>query len=351
MRSSKKTSFALGILLAAAGLVASFAVVATAPAQSADGNSSSSSTTTTTTDTNVTTTAPTTTPLNIANNVTVGGVPVGGLGIDIAKSTIEAAFDRQLVLRITGKRVAMAPGEVSAVASIDAALNVAQTAAPGTAVTLKVAMNNYKLHKYVLKLGRRFNRAPVDAHVFLRGLRPRISEGSPGWTVKVSASERAIRAALAANRRFALTLPLKKISRHLSKANFGPVIVIRRDSNHLYLYNGERFRKRFSVATGQSAYPTPLGHFEIVVKWANPWWYPPNSPWARGEKPVPPGPGNPLGTRWMGLSAPGVGIHGTPESGSIGYSLSHGCIRMYIPDAEWLFNHVRVGTQVFIVSK
>jgi hypothetical protein len=351
MRSSKKTSFALGILLAAAGLVASFAVVATAPAQSADGTSSSSSTTTTTTDTNVTTTAPTTTPLNIANNVTVGGVPVGGLGIDIAKSTIESAFDRQLVLRIASKRVAMTPDEVSAVASIDAALNVAQTAAPGTAVTLRVAVNAHKLHKYVLNLGKRFNRAPVDAHVFLRGLRPRISEGSPGWKVKASASERAIRAALAANRRFALALPLKKISRHLSKANFGPVIVIRRDSNRLYLYNGERFRKRFSVATGQSAYPTPLGHFEIVVKWANPWWYPPNSPWARGEKPVPPGPGNPLGTRWMGLSAPGVGIHGTPESGSIGYSLSHGCIRMYIPDAEWLFNHVRVGTQVFIVSK
>ena len=38
--------------------------------------------------------------------------------------------------------------------------------------------------------------------------------------------------------------------------------------------------------------------------WRNPWWYPPNSPWAQGEKPVPPGPNNPLGTRWMGLSAP-----------------------------------------------
>ena len=52
----------------------------------------------------------------------------------------------------------------------------------------------------------------------------------------------------------------------------------------------------------------------------------------------------------MGLSAPGVGIHGTPNGGSIGYSVSHGCIRMYIPDAEWLFNTVDVGSQVFIVS-
>jgi len=118
----------------------------------------------------------------------------------------------------------------------------------------------------------------------------------------------------------------------------------------LTLYNGMKVVRKFGVATGQAVYPTPLGRFQIVVKWKNPWWYPPSSPWAQGEKPVPPGPGNPLGTRWMGLSAPGVGIHGTPQDGSIGYSLSHGCIRMHIPQAEWLFDHVEVGTPVFIVS-
>ena len=64
---------------------------------------------------------------------------------------------------------------------------------------------------------------------------------------------------------------------------------------------------------------------------------------------MPPGPNNPLGTRWMGLSAPGVGIHGTDEPGSIGWNASHGCIRMQVVDSEWLFDHVRVGTTVFIV--
>ena len=52
----------------------------------------------------------------------------------------------------------------------------------------------------------------------------------------------------------------------------------------------------------------------------------------------------------MGLDAAGVGMHGTPDDASIGYSASHGCIRMHIPDAEWLFNHVHLGTPVFIVS-
>jgi lipoprotein-anchoring transpeptidase ErfK/SrfK len=77
--------------------------------------------------------------------------------------------------------------------------------------------------------------------------------------------------------------------------------------------------------------PDAARAWRIVVKWRNPWWYPPNSPWAKGEKPDSAGAGNPLGTRWMGLSASGVGIHGTPDDASIGYSASHGCIRMHIP--------------------
>ena len=77
-------------------------------------------------------------------------------------------------------------------------------------------------------------------------------------------------------------------------------------------------------------------------------WTPPDSPWAQGALPIPPGPDNPLGTRWMGISAPNVGIHGTNDPASIGYSVSHGCIRMQIPDAERLFEMVYVGTTVTI---
>jgi lipoprotein-anchoring transpeptidase ErfK/SrfK len=133
-------------------------------------------------------------------------------------------------------------------------------------------------------------------------------------------------------------------------ADFGPVIVIRRTSNELRYYIGPRLVRTFGVATGQSIYPTPIGTFSIVDMQRDPWWRPPDSPWAQGLKPIPPGPGNPLGTRWMGLTAPGVGIHGTPDDASIGYSASHGCIRMHIPDAEWLFNHVDLGTPVVITD-
>ena len=64
---------------------------------------------------------------------------------------------------------------------------------------------------------------------------------------------------------------------------------------------------------------------------------------------IPPGPGNPLGTRAMNLSAPGIRIHGTPSWNSIGYSVSHGCIRMRIPDVEALYPMLSVGDSVWIV--
>ena len=107
--------------------------------------------------------------------------------------------------------------------------------------------------------------------------------------------------------------------------------------------------RQFRIAVGQTAYPTPPGLLRIVTKQVDPTWYPPDSAWAAGLGPVDPGAGNPLGTRWMGLSAFGIGIHGTPEPWTVGHQASHGCIRMAIPDAEALFDRVEVGTPVLIV--
>jgi lipoprotein-anchoring transpeptidase ErfK/SrfK len=273
------------------------------------------------------------------------------MNIAMAGATVESFVWSSLPLRIGKKQVGLNPVTVGLNAGLDAALLRAEAAQPGEEIPLTVSVDSALLREYVDSLAARFDHPAVNARAFLRHLRPQVTEGTRGQQVRKTAAMNAIRNAFKANRRFALNLPLKVIPRHVTKASFGPIIVIRRGSNRLYLYNSSRFSRRFGVATGQAVYPTPLGHFEIVVKWTNPWWYPPNSPWAKGAKPVPPGPGNPLGTRWMGLSAPGVGIHGTPNSSSIGYSLSHGCVRMYIPDAEWLFNHVNIGTPVFIIPQ
>ena len=117
----------------------------------------------------------------------------------------------------------------------------------------------------------------------------------------------------------------------------------------LYFYRDGELAKTYPVAVGMAAYPSPTGSFRIISKVVDPAWTPPHSPWAAGMSPAPPGPGNPLGTRWMGLDSPGVGIHGTYASSSIGTHASHGCIRMYLHDAEQLFDRVYVGTPVEIV--
>jgi lipoprotein-anchoring transpeptidase ErfK/SrfK len=307
--------------------------------------------TTSSTSTSPSTTAPTTTvPAVLPLGVTIGGVPVGGLTPEAAYAAVRAAFERPLIVVVAGHRLAPTPEQLGAVAYALNAVERAKTAPAGGQVPLRIAVDGRRVRAYVAALAKRFDRAPLDARLFLRRLRPWISKDRPGRRIARLAATQAIVSALVANRKGPLALKSTASPAAVKRRKFGPVIVIRRGSNRLFLYAGMRYVRTFGVATGQSVYPTPLGRHRIVVKWKNPWWHPPKSDWARGLAPVPPGPGNPLGTRWMGLSAPGVGIHGTPDPASIGYSVSHGCIRMRIPEAEWLFERARVGTTVFIVS-
>jgi lipoprotein-anchoring transpeptidase ErfK/SrfK len=125
-------------------------------------------------------------------------------------------------------------------------------------------------------------------------------------------------------------------------------IIVDLSQLQLYLYRDDNLVRSYPVAVGQPAYPTPTGTFVVVNMQVDPTWLPPNSDWAKNAKPIPPGPDNPLGTRWIGTSAPGVGIHGTPDDASIGTYASHGCIRMHIPDVEDLYARVVVGMPVII---
>jgi lipoprotein-anchoring transpeptidase ErfK/SrfK len=289
-------------------------------------------------------------PAIIPEGVTISGVAVGGLTPDVATATVQQAFAQPLQLEVGSTEVLVTPDVLGATPVVDRAVARALVAQPYSSVSLGVSIVSGTIADFVSKLAQRFDRAAVDSKLVLRNLRPWLSKERAGRKLNQRLAVRDINLALAAGKRDEIKLALTTVKPTVTRRNFGPVIVIRRNSNKLFLYTGTKYRRFFAVATGQSQYPTPLGRFTIVVKWRNPWWYPPNSPWAQGQKPIPPGPNNPLGTRWMGLSAPGVGIHGTPSDASIGYSVSHGCIRMHIPQAEWLFNHVEIGTTVFIVA-
>jgi lipoprotein-anchoring transpeptidase ErfK/SrfK len=262
---------------------------------------------------------------------------------------VQNAFAAPLELDLAATRVLVTPDLLGGTADVAKAIGNALVAPSGTAVQLPVTVNQSVTTSFIAKLAKRFDRAPTNARLMLRNSRPFITGELSGRRLDQRRVVRDVVTALTNSVRDPIAVKMLAVEATVTRANFGAVIVIHRGENRLFLYNGMRYWRVFSVATGQHAYPTPLGRFAIVVKWKNPWWYPPASPWAAGQKPIPPGPGNPLGTRWMGLSASGVGIHGTPDAGSIGYSVSHGCIRMRIPDAEWLFNHVQVGTTVFII--
>jgi lipoprotein-anchoring transpeptidase ErfK/SrfK len=289
---------------------------------------------------------------SVARGVTVGGIKLGGLGSESARTVVHRRFDRPLQISYGSEAWTVRPAAVGGSAAVDRAVAKALRAAPGTRVDLPTAVRTRDVRSYVRYLDHKYSTEPEDARlVRVKGVTPVISEGRPGLRVATGLMEARIATALRSPRYRSIGLATKPVAPKVTRESFGPLVVIGRGSHQLRLYDGPRLVRQFGVATGQAAYPTPLGTYEVVTMQRDPWWIPPpNSEWAHGAKPIPPGPGNPLGTRWMGLSAAAVGIHGTPDAASIGYSASHGCIRMRVPDAEWLFGHVEVGTPVAIVS-
>jgi lipoprotein-anchoring transpeptidase ErfK/SrfK len=337
-----------GVLIVAAALACLLAGLFSAAVLAATGPLGALTTTTLPTTTPTTTTAPPQ-PLLIAEGVSVGETEVGGMTLAEAKAIVQTKFDEALVIRFGRTKLSVSPQRLGATARVRLAIDQARRAAPNARIPLFVNLRAGRVSDYVKALARRFDRPARDAELTgLRRLRPWITKERVGKELKQRQAARRIVATLRTHER-TVRIRATRIDPRITRARYGPIIVIRRESKRLHFYRGIRLWKVLGVATGQSSYPTPIGHFSIVTMQRHPWWYPPDSDWAKNEKPIPPGPGNPLGTRWMGLSAPGVGMHGTPDAASIGYSASHGCIRMRIPEAEWLFNRVGVGTPVFIV--
>jgi lipoprotein-anchoring transpeptidase ErfK/SrfK len=343
--------FVLGFAAAGAFSGAVIADVTTSTTSSTVATTTTAATTTATTTTGVTTITSTTpsTPATVPPGVRVAGVRVGGLRPTEAVSAVQTAFRRPLPIVVDRNKLLLIPAKVASAYSATAVAR-ARIAQPGANVQLVVAVHGPALRAWLAAVEQRFARAPVDASLKLQSGKPVLTKDKPGRTLDTARLREKIVAALNANSRVPVRARTRPVTPKVSVGTFAETIVINRSLNELFLYDLGKLRRTFRVATGQAIYPTPKGVWHIVVKWKNPTWYPPvQDAWAKGLKPVPPGPNNPLGTRWMGLDAPGVGIHGTDEPTSIGYSASHGCIRMQVPDAEWLFDHVDVGTTVYIL--
>lgn len=204
--------------------------------------------------------------------------------------------------------------------------------------------------KAVLRtLGSSLAREPRDARVEVQDGWLRMVPSAPGLSVDTSAAVRAVTAALH-DESDPVELPVEVVPPAVSDDAVSSAILVRRGDRQLHHYVDGQIVRSYPIAVGKAGYATPTGTFEVTAKRRNPSWYNPGSSWARGmPRMVRPGPNNPLGTRALNISSPGIRIHGTSQSGSIGTAASHGCIRMHRTDVEELFELIDVGTPVVIV--
>ena len=292
----------------------------------------------------------------IAPGVSIDGVPVAGLTRAAATQTVlaqrVAPHRAPLLVTFRGRRIAIDPVAAGYRADVAYAVRAALLYGHGKAqqtvdVPLPERVNLARIRAILAAKAARVDLPARDAALSFRGATPVVTPARVGLAVDLAKADDLVRTALLTRTFPKYALPSERSIPQ--RTSVGTSVVVNRESLTLTLYRGTTRARTFPVATGMSAYPTPVGHFQIIEKQVDPTWFPPSSPWAAGLGPVPPGVSNPLGTRWMGTSAPGIGIHGTPVAGSVGTHASHGCIRMYIHDAEALYRQVDIGTPVVIV--
>ena len=118
-------------------------------------------------------------------------------------------------------------------------------------------------------------------------------------------------------------------------------IVISIADRQLAVIDHGQVLKTYPIAVGARGTPSPNGDFVIINHAKDPTY-------RHGDKEIPPGKDNPLGSRWMGLSLKGYGIHGTNVQSSVGKAVSHGCFRMRKQDVEELYTLVQLGDTVMV---
>lgn len=139
-------------------------------------------------------------------------------------------------------------------------------------------------------------------------------------------------------------------NRHIVPERLEDGILINLPQRMLYFFRAGKLEIHYPVGLGRPDWPTPTGRFRIVDHQENKPWQVPQSIQEEMRREgkivqtkVPPGPDNPLGKHWLGLSIPGIGIHGTIAPASVYHFQSHGCIRSHPDDIAKLFERVDKG--------
>ena len=212
------------------------------------------------------------------------------------------------------------------------------------------------IDSWVASTAATINRKPVDSKRTVVKYAIKITPSVYGSKVdQVEAAQRisdvlqADSALSAASR--VVTLPISLAKPHVVPSSYKKALVVALSQHRVWLFDGMKVVKTYPIAIGTSDHPTPPGDWKIINKRYLPTWVNPGSAWAKTMPPfIAPGPGNPLGTRALDLSADGIRFHGTSNINSVGTAASHGCMRMYMKDIEDLYPRVPVNTPVYIRS-
>lgn len=307
----------------------------------------------------------------LPKGTTVGGVDVSGLdqsdALSAVRRAVDGELDRTATLRVGTQTYETTLRELGASDDVQAAVDEAfrrsdqvswqarvwdRLTRRSASLTVPVRVSQPAPDRVKALVARAVDEAarePVSAALRMRGGWLSFTRAVPGARVDPAAAT----AALLASLRDGSPGVVKPaaIPPKVGDAAYATVLLVRTGENRLYLYRGGRVVASFPVATGSPDFPTPTGHFRVERKrylptWINPH---PDEGWGKLHPPsIPPGPDNPLGTRAMNLDVPNIRIHGTPVVASVGYSASHGCIRMRMPDVEALYPLVPTGTSVFV---
>jgi hypothetical protein len=302
--------------------------------------------------------------------VFVSGIDIGGMtraqAERVLAPSIKSVLNRKLRIKAGGTTWVRTARQLGVRASVDRALDRAIGVSDrlgwtsrlvhrlldrpvGEQFDMAVSMKGSAVDGFVNNLAERVFRRPRNAFLDLRDGEVVKHRSRPGRELVAEPGRKAILGALESGRS-SVKLRFTEIAPRVTDDELGKTIIIRLSENRLYLYDGLKLVKKYPVATGSPEFPTPQGRFSVINKRINPTWVnPAKDTWGKKlPDRIPPGPENPLGTRSLDLNAPGIRIHGTPSSGSIGTYASHGCVRMYISDSEALFPLVEMGTPVLI---
>ena len=212
---------------------------------------------------------------------------------------------------------------------------------------VSLAITPGEARRAVAAIAPRIERDPVDARLDISTGWVEILKGRSGRALLVDKTHKQVLRALRHGGR-RVRLAVADRAPEVTRADFDQVLLVRLGDHRLHLYEDGVITHSYTVATGQPRYPTPSGIFEVTEKRYMPTWINPDPKgWGKKlPKEIPPGPENPLGTRAINWSAPAIRFHGTLAVGSLGYSASHGCVRMAMPDVEELFDLVEVGDPI-----